>query len=251
MNEINVRIVDYEKGARLKLATFLKEVKGISSIKEAENGIDAVKKITNNSFDLVFLDIQMPGMTGFEVIETIGTDKMPAIIFVTAYDQYAVNAFEVQALDYLLKPYDFDRFKTSFNRAIDRINSRQSENIAVTKLIELIKKDKKFLSRIMVKEGQSYIFIKTSDLIYLKADEKYIELHTLNNKHLIRETMNKIEQSLDPSVFVRIHRSYIVNIDFIKEIQPWSHGDGIIILKNRTELSLSRRYKDKLLEIMN
>ena len=245
MEKLNILIVDDEQPARRKIRSFLKN-DFIESVTEAENGIEAVKAIREKQPDLVFLDIQMSGMNGFEVIENVGAENMPVVIFVTAYDQYALNAFDVQAIDYLLKPFDQDRFEKSFRRALKQIELRKGSTDGYQKLIDEIKKDKKYLERILVNIGPRYFFVKTVDILYISAEEKYVRLHTEKETHLVRETMNHMEQQLDPSRFTRIHRSTIINTDFIREFQPWSHGDYIAILKNGQKLTISRRYRGRL-----
>lgn len=248
MQNIKILIIDDEQPARRKMRSFLKEQAGIELVIEAENGIEAVEKIQQYKPDLVLLDIQMPGMSGFEVIETIGVENMPTVIFVTAYDQYALDAFEVQAIDYLLKPYDQDRFQKSFTRALQQIELKNNNTTILKNLLNEIKSGKKHLDRIMVNIGHRFLYVKVNSIIYISAEEKYVNLHTEKEIYLIRETMNNLEQQLDPTKFKRIHRSYIVNIDFIKEMQSWSHGDYVVILKNDTKLTLSRRFRERLFE---
>ena len=246
MKSISTLIVDDEKPARKKVRAFLEAEELVSVILEAENGISAVQLIQEKNPDLVFLDIQMPGMTGFEVIDAIGIDKMPALVFVTAYDQFALNAFEVQAVDYLLKPFDEERFKKSFQRVFNQIQKSEDHSTTLTGLIQQINKEKKYSHRILVSEGVKYFFIKIDDILYVSAEEKYIKLHTEKGNYLKRDTMNKMEKRIDPVKFARIHRSTIVNIDHIKELQSWSHGDYIAILKNGEKLNVSRRYRENL-----
>jgi two-component system LytT family response regulator len=246
MQGIRVLIVDDEQPARKKLHSFLAKEEGVASVIEAENGVEAARLIRENEPDLVFLDIQMPGMNGFEVIESVRGESMPAVVFVTAYDQYAIEAFEVQAVDYLLKPFDHERFKKSFSRAVERIQFK-SENATIFKrLLEEMHREEKYLKRIMVNAGSRFFFVKTGEIMFVSAEEKYVKLHTEKETHLVRETMNGMEERLDPAKFARIHRSNIVNIDFIKEIQPWSHGDYVVILKNGTRLTLSRRFRERI-----
>jgi two-component system LytT family response regulator len=245
---LKVLVVDDEQPARKKIISFLKDEKEVGQIIEAGNGLEAVKKIQSEKPDLVLLDIQMPGKTGFELIEEIGADNMPAVIFVTAYDQYALDAFEINAIDYLLKPFDKERFSKSYNRAIDEIKLKKRNTDEIKLILDEIKKEKEYLDRIMVNTGVKYFFINTNDIIYISAEEKYIEIHTSKGKYLLRETMNNTEESLDPNKFARIHRSHIVNIEQIQEMQPWSHGDYVIILKNGEKLQMSRRYKDRLMK---
>ena len=247
---VNILIVDDEQPARQKIQSYLKEEENIHSITEAANGIEAVQLIRENHPDIVFLDIQMPGMNGFEVIDTVGVDHMPVVVFVTAYDQYALDAFEVQAVDYLLKPYHQERFNKSFHRALEQVQSQpgHESSVVIKRLLEEINKEKKYQRRIMVKKGPRYFFVKTDEILYISADEKYVKLHTREESYLIRDTMARLEKCLDPAKFTRIHRSTIVNIDFIKEIQPWTHGDYIVIMQNGTKLNLSRRFSERLLK---
>ncbi len=187
-------------------------------------------------------------MTGFEVIKTVGVDDMPAVVFVTAYDAYAIDAFDVQAVDYLLKPYDSGRFEKSLGRALGSLSSNRLDADAFEQLIERMKPADKHLDRIMVSVGTKYFFVNTNEIRFITADEKYLQLHTAKDTYLVRDTMNHMEEQLDPSKFARIHRSHMVNIDFIKEIEPWSHGDYVVILKNGEKLNLSRRYRDRLFD---
>jgi two-component system LytT family response regulator len=152
----------------------------------------------------------------------------------------------VQATDYLLKPYDQNRFRKSFNRALQQIELKNNNTTVLKNLLNEIKSGKKHLDRLMVNIGHRFFYVKTKEVIYISAKEKYVNFHTEKDTHLIRDTMTNLEQQLDPSKFKRIHRSYIVNMDYIKEIQPWSHGDYMVILKNGTKLTLSRRFRDRL-----
>lgn len=246
MPDIHILIVDDEQPARKKIRSFLKDETGIEAITEAENGVIAAKLIQEKKPELVFLDIQMPGLNGFEVIETVGVENMPAVVFVTAYDQYAIEAFEVQAIDYLLKPFDQERFRKSYRRALEQIQSKNENAAIFKKMLEEIKLEKKFLKRIMVNIGSRFFFIKTSEIMFVEAEEKYVKLHTEKERYLLRETMSNLEQRLDPAKFARIHRSCLVNLDFIQEMHPWSHGDYTVILKNGAKLTASRRFRENL-----
>lgn len=243
---MKVLIVDDEQPARKKIISFLKSEKDIDLILEAGNGIEAIKKIKNDNPDIVFLDIQMPGVSGFGVIEEIGVENMPPVVFVTAYDQYAINAFDVNAVDYLLKPFDKDRFSKSFERVIDEIKFKRRKTNDFRLILDEVKKEKKFLERFLVSVGSKYFFVAAREIIFISSAEKYVELHTAKGKYLLRDTMNNVEESLEPEKFARIHRSYIVNVEQIQEMQPWSHGDYIIILKNGEKLNMSRRYRENL-----
>lgn len=247
MRKLRILVVDDEQPARRKIQSFLGGEERVEWVMEAEDGGEAVDAISRHRPDLVFLDIQMPGMGGLEVIEAVGPERMPAVVFVTAFDEYAIAAFEVQAVDYLLKPYDQDRFRRSFDRAWERIRSGEESAGIFTKLIEEVKAKSKYLKRILVRKRGRYFFVRTEDIISLSAEENYINIQTGEEKHLIRESLANIEEQLDPSKFARIHRSHIVNLDYVKEIQPWTHGDSIVILTNEDKLPLSRRYRDRLL----
>lgn len=247
MAGMKILIVDDEQPARKKLRTFLEKEKGVALILEAGNGVEAARLISEDKPDLVFLDIQMPGMNGFEMIEAVGVENMPAVIFVTAYDQYALAAFEVQAIDYLLKPFDQARFKKSFQRAVTLAQAKPENTALLQRLLAEIGAEKTFLQRLMVNAGARFFFIKTSEILYLSAEEKYVNLHTEKGAYLMRETMTGLEARLDPSKFIRIHRSYLVNVDFIKELLPESHGDYLARLKNGVELPVSRRYRERLM----
>jgi two-component system, LytTR family, response regulator len=186
-------------------------------------------------------------MDGFEVLKATGTDNMPYVIFVTAYDHYAIQAFEVHALDYLLKPFDKKRFQDSLNRAKAQIQlDRQQPNLEA--LLKEIKPS--YLERLVIKSRGNVFFLKTDEIDWIEAQGKYELLHTKQGNHLIREGMNKLQAELDPKKFVRIHKSTIVNIDRIERLQPLFHGDFRVFLRNGTTLTISRRYREKLEQLL-
>lgn len=242
---LRILIADDERPARRKIREYLSEEAEIGEIAEAANGVEAQQLTDSFRPDLVFLDIQMPGKNGFEVIEAVGVEAMPAVIFVTAYDQYAIAAFEVQAIDYLLKPFDRERFGKALARARRRLVA-EYDPAALSRLLAAIQQSQTYSDRIMINQDGRLLFVKTAEIRYIAAAEKYVLIHTKTGKHLLRETMNRLEERLDPGKFVRIHRSHIVNIDFIREMQPWSHGDYIVILHGGEELPVSRRYRERL-----
>jgi len=248
VNNLKVLVVDDEQPARKKLVKFLYANSGNVIIEEASNGLEACEKIINFKPHLLFLDIQMPGMTGIEVVQNIPSENIPLIIFVTAFDQYAIKAFEINAIDYLLKPFDQERFDVSFKRALERIELKTGGKEEIAGFLNEIRKDKKYTERILVNSNGKYFFVFAEDVIYFEAEEKYVILHTLKAKHLIRETMGNMEEKLNPDKFARIHRSFIVNVNQIQEMQPWSHGDYVVLLKNGVKLNMSRRYKENLLK---
>ena len=250
---MNIRtlIVDDEPLARARLRRFLAEHPEVEVIGECGNGKDAVDAIRKDAPDLVFLDIQMPEMTGFDAIGKLKRNEMPTVIFVTAYDQYALQAFEVHALDYLLKPFTRERLASAVERAKAQVKHRQRGELdeRLESLLSDLRTERKYLDRLVVKTGGRVYFLKTDEIDWIEAAGNYLKLHIGRDAHMIRETMNSIEAKLDPDKFLRIHRSTIVNIDRIKELHPMFSGDYSVILKNGAELSLSRNYRDRFLEM--
>lgn len=240
---MRVVIIDDELPARKKIRTFLEDEPTIELVGEASDGLEAVAIIEQLKPDLIFLDIQMPHLTGFEVLQQL--DTIPSVIFTTAYDQYALKAFEVHAIDYLLKPFDQERFQSALKHAFQQPTSNLPSQLS--NLILALNKQRNYLQRILLKTGGKIIIIKIDDINWIEAEEKYVQIHTGKEKYLYRETMNTLEQELDPQKFVRIHRSYIVQLDFIKELTPWSHGDYLVILKDGTQLNMGRNYREKIL----
>jgi two-component system LytT family response regulator len=252
--KIKTLIVDDESLARERMKRFLRDEIDIEIIGECANGLEAIAKIKNEKPELVFLDIQMPEKNGFEVIKSLDAKSVPTIIFVTAYDQYALQAFNVHALDYLLKPFNRERLQRAVVRAREQIEHRNYGNLdeRLSLLIADLKSEKKYLERLVVKSAGRVFFLKTDEIDWIEAAGNYLKLHVKSEKsesHLIRETMNAIEARLDPNKFLRIHRSTVVNIDSIKELHPMFSGDYLVILRNGTELTLSRNFRDRFLEL--
>ena len=240
-----VLIVDDEPPARAKIRHFLEEDPRFQVIGEAEDGDQAVAMIGKNPPDLVFLDIQMPVLTGFGVIESVGIQHMPALIFTTAYDQFALKAFDVNATDYLLKPFDRDRFNQALDRTIQTLENRTTDQSALQALLDQIRTEyKEPLKRIVIKDGRKMVLLKTEDITHITSEEKYIRLHTATRSFLHRETMAHISSRLDHDRFVRIHRGALINLDHLAEIEPHARGDHLIIMDTGAKLMLSRNYKD-------
>ncbi|MGD9589088.1 MAG: LytR/AlgR family response regulator transcription factor [Pyrinomonadaceae bacterium] len=248
---IRTLIVDDEPLARDRVKRFLRDENDIQVIGECGNGKEAVAAIRERHPDLVFLDIQMPEKNGFEVVRSLDEGRMPAVIFVTAYDQYALQAFDVHALDYLLKPFNRDRLHRAVSHAREQIESRRIGQLdeRLASLIKDLKAEKKYLERLVVKSVGRVFFLKTDEIDWIEAAGNYVKLHSGREAHMIRETMNGIEAKLNPEKFLRIHRSTVVNIDRIKELHPMFSGDYSVILRNGTELALSRNYRERLLEL--
>lgn len=261
---IRILIVDDEPLARDTIRLLLEEQDDVEIVGEAKNGDEAVSMIESIQPDLVFLDIQMPGKTGFEVIETVGAKNMPVVIFATAYDEYALKAFDAQALDYLLKPYDDERFEEALGRARTRVGERKIGSLS-DQLVSLMAEHKTGKAtdrpagpvemrdrseRILIKERDSVFFVKTENIDWVEAAKDYVVIHIGQKKHLLRESMTRMEKRLNPNMFVRIHRSSIVNIERIKELKSYFHGDYIVYLKDGSELKLSRRYWGRVEEVL-
>lgn len=248
---IKTIIVDDVELARERIRILLDDDE-IEIVGEATNGREAIKAIKDLQPDLVFLDIQMPKIGGFEVIETIGVEEMPTVIFVTAYDEFALRAFEINAVDYLMKPFGEHRLKKAVEKAKRLIKSKNpdSENIKqkLVNLLEEIRAEQKFLKRIPVKSARGTTLLPTEEIDWIGAAGHYLELHAGREIHLIREKISLIEEKLDPEIFIRIHRSTIVNVEQIKSLHPLFNGDQLIILKNGQELNLSRTYYDNLVK---
>lgn len=247
--KIRTLIVDDMQLARQRLRRYLKDETDIEIIAECKNGREAVDAIKREKPDLVFLDVQMPETDGFEVIEKIGIEEMPLVIFVTAFDQFALQAFDVHALDYLLKPFDIDRLQTALKRARKTLSNVQKDDLSerLHGLLTQIKNEPKYVKRLTIKSLGRTVFVVVDEIDWIGASGNYLELHTGKKTHLVRETMAEMEEKLDPSMFVRIHRSTIVNLERIREMQPLFKGDQILILKDGTELAVSRNYREKLI----
>jgi len=245
---IRVLIVDDETWARKRIAALLKGEPDVTIVGECADGAEAVEKITMLKPDLVFLDVQMPEMDGFDVIDTVGPDRMPRTIFATAFEEYAIRAFDAQAMDYLLKPFDEERFRKSLDRARRELHrgadAKPDESIRA--LIESLRGSRRYLQRLVVKSVGRVLFMKTSDIDWIEASGNYVTLHIGKEEHLLRETMNGLEPKLDPAHFVRIHRSTIVNLDRIRELQPWFRGEQVLVLKDGTQLTVGRAFRPRL-----
>jgi two-component system, LytTR family, response regulator len=250
MKKIRVLVADDEPLARERLTTLLSSEPDVEVVAQARDGEDAVTAIHDHSPDLVFLDVQMPQMNGFDVIEAVGTDKMPLVIFVTAYDQHALKAFQVRALDYLLKPFDRERFTDALQRARKQIERDETGDLGrrLLALVKDLRRDQPRSDRLVVKSGGRLFFLRTDEIDWVEAAGNYVRLHVGTASHLLRETMNAIEGRLDPEKFFRIHRSRIVNMERIQELQPWLNGEYAVLLRTGTRLTLSRGYREKLQE---
>jgi len=246
--KIRTVIVDDEELARDRIQTLLELQPDVEVVGVCTDGPSAVEMIDRTQPDLVFLDVQMPGMDGFEVVENLERTKMPAVVFVTAHDAHALRAFEIHALDFLLKPFDQTRFEKALERARGQLSKTKGTVLdsRLVTLLEELHEERKYSERLIVKSSGRVFFVRTEEIDWVEASGNYVKIHTKSDAHLLRESMKNMEAKLDPKTFVRIHRSAIVNIDHIKELEPWFHGEYIVIMRDGTRLTASRVFSDRL-----
>lgn len=250
--KIKALIVDDEPLARERLRKLLQDEPGIEVVGECADGREALATIKKQSPDLIFLDVQMPELDGFGVLEGLSGGRMPVVIFVTAHDKFALRAFEVHALDYLLKPFDRERFQKALRRALDQIKREDTGglNQRLSALLADLNPASKSPDRLVIKSSGRILFLKTEEIDWIEAADNYVNLHAGKDSHLLRETMTSLEARLSPEKFLRISRSTIVNLDAVKELQPMFHGDYAVILRNGTRLALSRSHRDKVQQLL-
>ena len=248
---IRTLIVDDEPLARKRIYDLLRQDKQVEVVGECGSGSAALEFVERDKPDLLFLDIQMPEVDGFELLEAL-EDAVPAVIFVTAYDKYALRAFDAQAVDYLLKPFNESRFQQALNRAKEKIGKAGSGqvNAELLSLLKDVQNGRKSPDRLVIKSGGRVLFLKTTDIDYVEAAGNYLNLYVGKETHLIRETMQSLESRLDPERFLRIHRSTIVNLERIKELQPWFGGEYVVVLRDGRKLTLSRTYRARVQQLL-
>jgi two-component system LytT family response regulator len=251
--KIRALIVDDEPLARRGIRRLLQAAPDIEIVGEARNGRDAVTAVEKLKPDLVFLDIQMPLLDGFAAIEKIGLANLPEIVFVTAFDEHAIRAFEINALDYLLKPVDAERFEKCLERVRARLKNSLDGKLddKLSSLLESLERvesntEKTFLERVVIKDAGRIFFVGVDEIIWISSEGNYVKIHTKNKSYLLRETMDGLENKLDPRDFLRLRRSTIVRIEQIKELHPLFNGEFAVILKDGTQLTSSRRYRQNL-----
>ena len=243
-------IVDDEPWARKRIATLLKSESDVEIVSECSGGEEAIQAITSSAPDVVFLDVQMPEVDGFEVLEAIGPERMPLVIFATAYDRYAIQAFEGEAIGYLLKPFDEQRFKKALNRARREWESKISSEKVLSKLLETLRPQRHYLHRLVANSAGRVLFLKLADIDWIEAAGNYVTLHAGKESHMVRTSMNALEPRLDPTHFVRIHRGSIVNSERVREMQPLFRGEHVLLLKDGTQLNVGRAFRARLLQQM-
>lgn len=252
---LTVIVADDEKIARKRLVRLIEETGDAEVVAACAGGRETVEQVIALQPQILFLDVQMPDLDGFAVLRELDGKAAPATVFVTAFDQYAVRAFDVHAVDYLLKPFDTTRFREAFGRAKERAARRGGSSVEDERMRALLSDyvahaqqsaNRQHLDRVAVKVDGVLKIVRTADVDWWETDGNYIRLHVGGTSHLIRMTAQSIEPQLDPRSFIRIHRRYIVNVDRIVEVQPWFAGDAIIVLRNGAKLRLSRTYRERL-----
>lgn len=243
-----ILICDDEEPARDRIRQMVRGNSQFTVVGECATGTEAVERILSGGVDLVFLDVQMPELNGFQVCEAVGMGRMPLIVFVTAYDEFALNAFEVHAVDYLLKPFDRERFERSLDRVRERFESRMAAGIGgnLEALLAGLKPAVSRLERLAFKSGGKVVLLKVAEIDWVEADGNYVLVHTASGSHSLRETMAWIEARLPSETFMRISRSAVVNLDRVRELQPLFHGEYAVILNDGTRLTLSRTFRERL-----
>ena len=252
MPRLRALVVDDEPPARQLLRSMLHGNADVEIVAEAEDGMAAVSILQGGDIDLVFLDVQMPGMGGFDLIDTIGAAEMPAIVFVTAYDRYAVRAFEVHAVDYILKPYDRPRLESAVARAVAQARAPRSNQDAarLISLLEQIRAHREYPERLVVRTDVGARLVDLADVGWIEADDKALRIHVGADVLITRGTMRALQAQLDPARFVRVQRSIIVNTAHVHQLQPWFQGDYVLILRDGSKITSGRTYRDNVLSIL-
>jgi two-component system LytT family response regulator len=246
--KIRTILVDDEPLARNKLKLFLADEPDFEIVRECTNGKDAIAALNKHRADVLFLDIQMPEVDGFEVVESVSPDRLPYVVFVTAHDAFAVRAFQIHALDYLLKPFDRERLKQSLARvrkALQQTTIERQHN-QILSLLNDLKSRQERPRRLLLKSAGRVYFVNVQEIDWVESEGNYLRLHVGNESHLMRQTMNTLERLLSPSQFIRIHRSTLVNIERVKELQPWFGGEYLAILQGGKKLNVGKSYRKKL-----
>ena len=251
MKPIRMLVVDDEPLARAGVRSLLANDDEIEVIGECGDGAEAVVAIMDLQPDAVLLDIKMPELSGLDVVRTIGVEQMPLVVFITAYDEHALRAFELHAMDYLLKPFDDERFVQTIERVKREFRTRAAAQLS-EKLLNVLQETQprsgRYLSRIVVRADGRTLLLRATDVDWIEAADYYARIHSGGKSHLLRETMNDLETRLDPDVFFRVHRSAIVNLEKVKEIQPYTRGEHVVIMNNGAKVRLSRGRREKLEE---
>lgn len=241
---VRVLIVDDEAVARRRIRRLLAAEPDVTVVGECADGASALKAMAGDKPDIAFLDVQMPELDGFEVIQSVRPSDLPGVVFVTAFDRYALRAFDVQAVDYLLKPFTRERFRTALSRVRARLDRRSHDNLAA--LLDHVRAARRYPTRVAVRAADRFVVIDWRDVDWVEAADNYVKLHVGAKEFLLRDTLAAVEKQLDPERFARIHRSAIVQLDRIAELHPASHGDADVVLRGGTRLMLSRTWRERV-----
>jgi two-component system, LytTR family, response regulator len=242
---VRILVVDDEAMARRRVRRLLAAEADVTVVGECPDGASALRSIVHDKPDIVFLDVQMPELDGFEVVQAIAPDERPGIVFVTAFDRYALRAFDVHAVDYLLKPFTRERFRTALSRARERHDLRRRDR-GVDALVTHLRELRRYPKRVAVRTHDRFVVVSWTDVEWIEAADNYVKLHAGAKEYLLRETLASIEQQLDPEAFARVHRSAIVQLDRVAEIHPAAHGDADLVLKSGARLVLTRTWRERV-----
>jgi two-component system LytT family response regulator len=248
MDKIKALIIDDEELARKMIREYLENHPEVEVMAECQDAFQALKAIEKYHPDLLFLDIQMPEVNGFELLEML--DEIPHVIFSTAYEQYALQAFEVNAVDYLLKPYVQSRFDMAVERVKQNIRQERSESGKIQSLLNNLHPEKTYLDRILVKQSGKIVIMNIEEIVWIEAMEDYVNFHTSKGSYLVKQSLSRLENRMNPDVFIRVHRSYTVNLEAVKEIEPWTNGRLRCLMKNGQEIVTSRSGAKRLKKFM-
>jgi two-component system, LytTR family, response regulator len=247
---IRILIAEDEPIACERMRSLLAQEAGVELVGECTDGRETLDRLRELKPDLLFLDIEMPGLDGFDVLSALDRDATPLVILTTAYDHYAVKAFDIHAVDYLLKPFDQMRFRRALERARSQLDGRARKQISRLSMLLKEAEPSSAVQRLVIRSGGRVVFLRTSEIDWLEAAGNYVRVHCHDQAHLVRETMNQMESRLDPARFVRIHRSIIVNVESIRELEPCGNGEYIVHVRGGKGLSLSRGYKSRFDSIL-
>lgn len=250
MDLIRVIVVDDEPLARQKIRRVVETDPQLEVVADCRTGAEAISAIATHRPDLVFMDIQMPDMDAFTILRSLKTESLPVLIFITAYDTYAVRAFDVHAVDYLVKPFESDRLRQAVLRAKKALVEQGKMEDRIFQLIKNFARSEQYLQRILIRREGGISPVKVEDIDWIEAHSKYVYLHVGSNTYLSRVSSTRLEEQLDPGLFTRIHRTAIVNVDKISQMRPMTHGDYLVVLKSGEKLMLSRRYWERLSTIL-
>jgi|SRR5687768_6695581 len=248
---IRTLIVDDEPWARTRIASLLGTEPDFTLLEPCTSGTEAIRAIVEQTPQVVFLDVRMPDIDGFEVVDAIGVEAMPLVVFATAHEEYALKAFDAGALDYLLKPFDEERFRRAVARVRREVRTPSQAAASLGGVMASLRRARGHAERLVVNTSGRVVFLRIEDIDWLEASGNYVTIHAGREKHLMRDTLRALEERLDPARFVRLHRSAIVNVERLRELLPWSRGEQVAVLRDGTQLTIGRAFRERLLAVMN